>query len=244
MSRYAFGDDEPALARLRLVAAAYEPVSGAFLSDNVTEKVGVALDLGCGPGFSTRLLHDVLRPQTLIGVDASDQFLRTARDLVATATFVTHDVTANPLPGAPADVIYARLLLAHLPSPVSVVNEWREQLAPGGRVLIEDLEDIEAPRGPLRRYDEISAEIVRRAGGVMYAGAELRSLGGQSARVTVPAAYAAQIYLFNVRRWLADPARRSENAELAELEDGLQRVCEQEDGKSVSWIVRQLVLRR
>jgi SAM-dependent methyltransferase len=242
VARYTFGDDEAAVDRLGLVAAAYERTSLAFLVGNVPDRAGVALDLGCGPGLSTRLLGEACAPTVLIGIDSSPQFLGTARAMVPEATFVVHDVTTVPLPGGPADVIYARLLLAHLPAPLGVAGRWAAQLRAGGVLLLEDLDHTDAPSGPLRTYDEVSTEIVRRGGGLMYAGAALEPLGGLCAAVTVPASTAARIYLFNVRRWRADLALASLAPVLAEIEDGLEALLD-DDGASVSWVVRQVAIR-
>ena len=241
MARYTFGDDPPAVERLELVAQAYEPVSRAFLAAHGHRRAPLALDLGCGPGFSTALLDDVVVPRRLIGIDASPDFLDVARAQVPTASFDVLDVTREPLP-ASADVIYARLLLAHVTEPHVVARRWQEQLAPGGVVLIEDLEDIDAPVGPLRAYDELSSSIVREGGGVMYAGRLLESLGGACTRVTVPAAVAARIYLFNVRRWHDDPPAGTSVEALADLETALVAACDRATDDTVSWVVRQLVL--
>jgi len=241
---YTFGDDRSARERLRLVAAAYEPVSRAFLGANVPDRVTAALDLGCGPGLSTRLLDEVCAPRTLVGIDSSADFVDAARAELPGARFETHDVTSVPLPGAPADVIYARLLLAHLSDPVTVARRWLGQLRPGGCLLIEDLDAVENAPGPLRHYEELSARTVRSGGGPMYAGALLAELGGETRPVTVPGALAARIYLFNVRHWLDTPGHAIDGDQLRELEAGLVDVTVDDHGGSVTWMVRQLVLRR
>jgi trans-aconitate 2-methyltransferase len=240
--RYTFGDDEPAIARLALVAGAYAPISGAFIAAHVPDQVDSALDLGCGPGFSTILLAESCRPQGLVGLDSSAQFLESARRRVPHATFQTHDATSLPLPATPATVIYARLLLAHLPDPARTAERWASALAPGGVLLVEDLERIEAPPGPLRRYDAISAEVVRTGGGLMYAGPELARLGGHCVPVTVPAALAATIYPFNVRRWLADANNRVPEQDLRSLKTDLESIATSSSTDVVSWIVRQLAI--
>jgi trans-aconitate 2-methyltransferase len=240
--RYTFGDDEPAVRRLALVADAYEPVSRAFLHEQVPPAASI-VDLGCGPGFSTELLARTCRPRALVGLDASEPFLRAARARVPQARFVRHDVTVVPLPVAPPDVIYARLVLAHLPDPPAIVEGWWQQLAPGGVVLSEELEDIESPPGPLRDYDDLSSGTVRRGGGVMCAGPLLAPLGGRCVRVEASAALAARIYSFNVRLWLeqADPAVPRD--QLLELERGLSAIAAGPGGDGVTWIVRQTVSR-
>ena len=246
MASYTYGDDDPALRRLALVAEAYEPVSDAFLAEQASrrQRPRTVLDVGCGPGFTTALLARVLAPQRLIGIDSSSPSLDAARARVPGARFHRHDATVTPLPGAPADVIYARLVLAHLPDPLATLERWRGGLAPRGVLLVEDLEDIDSPDGALRAYDGLAAEVVRRGGGVMYAGAAIAGLGGRRVAVTVPAATAATIYLFNVRRWLADQAEHPPREQLLELQHGLDMIAHQDDesGQTVSWIVRQLAL--
>jgi SAM-dependent methyltransferase len=241
MARYTFGDDEAALKRLELVAAAYAPVSRKFVTDNAPRCPKVALDLGCGPAFSTQLLAEISAPATLIGIDSSSRFLDIAHSRLPGAHFPVHDVATTPLPGAPADVIYARLLLSHLPHPLDTARRWISDLAAGGVLLIEDLEHIEAPPGPLQTYDHISADIVKGAGGLMYAGAALSALGGRHAAVTVPAALAARIYLFNVMRWRQDPTTPPTD-ELARLQADLTTIMHDDNGATVSWIVRQIAV--
>lgn len=242
MATYTFGDDEAAVRRLEFVASAYEPISRAFISESVPRGPEVALDLGCGPAFSTQLLSEVCAPRRLIGIDSSSQFLKIARSRLPGAHFEVHDVTSGPLPGAPADLIYARLVLLHLPDPLATARRWTRDLSTRGVLLIEDLEDIEAPPGPLRAYDEISAGIVRGGGGLMYGGAALASLGGGCAAVTVQAAVAARIYLFNVNRWMENPHSPVPKEELLQLRAGLTSILNGDRGAKVSWIVRQIAV--
>lgn len=242
--RYTYGDDGSALRRLALVARAYEQVSAPFLAEHAARQgrpEGV-VDLGCGPGFTTALLARVLTPRRLIGIDSSPRFLEAARSRVPGARFHHHDATVTPLPGAPVEVIYARLLLAHLPDPLGALDRWRAGLGRGGVLLVEDLEAIDAPAGALQTYDHVAAEVVRRGGGVMYGGAAIAGLGGRRVPVTVPAATAATIYLFNVRRWLDGGGAPRPREQLRELRRGLERLTRRDDGQTVSWIVRQLVL--
>ena len=53
--------------------------------------------------------------------------------------FIPFDVTADgPIPGAPFDLVYARLLLYHLPDRVTVLARLWQAVAPGGHLLIQD----------------------------------------------------------------------------------------------------------
>ena len=82
----------------------------------------LALDLGCGPGFTTRLLSRIARPERTVGVDRSEAFLSRARaSSAAGEEYVAADVAVVPLQiarlGERPDLIYARFLASHLPEP-------------------------------------------------------------------------------------------------------------------------------
>lgn len=242
--RYTFGDDESAVRRLELVADAYEPTSRAFLARHAAQGAPVAVDLGCGPGYSTGLLGDVCRPGRLIGVDSSAEFLDVARCVAPQADFEVLDLSSRSVTIPVSDVIYARLLLAHLPDPMAAVETWRNALTAKGVLLVEDLDHVEAPPGALSDYEELSARVVQSAGGVMYGGKALAAMGGSLVPVTVPAPYAAEVYMFNVQRWLARPDITVPRHELARLASELDGVRARNTEDRVSWVVRQVVVGR
>ena len=108
-----FGETDLAAERLRVVSEIFGPTSGAFVSETVRNRPQLALDLGCGPGFTTRLLSRIARPERTIGVDRSEAFLSRARaSSAAGEEYVAADVAAVPLRiagiGEQPDLIYAR----------------------------------------------------------------------------------------------------------------------------------------
>jgi hypothetical protein len=55
--------------------------------------------------------------------------------------FHAQDLTAgDPIPGAPYDLVYTRLLLFHLPQRVDVLARLWEAVAPGGHLLVQDFD--------------------------------------------------------------------------------------------------------
>jgi hypothetical protein len=46
--------------------------------------------------------------------------------------------TGEPVPGAPFDLVYARLLLMHLPNPVRALRRLWELVAAGAHLVIQD----------------------------------------------------------------------------------------------------------
>jgi hypothetical protein len=96
----------------------------------------------------------------------------------------------------------------------------------------------------LNLYEMLSAEVVRRSsGGVMYGGAALSDLGGVLVAVTVAAYRAAEIYQYNVARWLQDPSLADLRDQFEDLSSGLGDLTARIEAQtSVSWLVRQIVL--
>ena len=97
----------------------------------------VAVDLGCGPGFTTRLLQQTTGAALTIGVDRSGHFLRLAAQSAPTLRFVRHDLTEGPPPVEPADVLFCHLLLSHLPDPANAIESWKSCITPTGVILFE-----------------------------------------------------------------------------------------------------------
>jgi len=240
--QYTFGDSDLAAERLALVAEAFAEPSRRLLERAVPIGVDV-LDLGCGPGHSTRLIAEVCRPRRLVGVDSSESYIAMARR-EGGAEFVVHDVTALPLPGAPADAIYVRLLLAHLPDPLGLVERWRTQLRPGGVLVLDELNAMDPPPGPLRTYEDVVVEVVAAGGGAMYAGPLLASLGGRSVEHLVDSAAAARMYAMNMPSWRhrAVAGGIATDAELDELAAGLAAVAERPGESTVRWVLYQAVV--
>jgi SAM-dependent methyltransferase len=247
-SRYTFGDSDLAVRRMDLVAEVFEPTSRALLASAVPAGVDLAFDLGCGPGHTTRLLAAVARPRRTVGIDGSERYLALARAATddPSVDFVHHDVTALPLPGAPADAIYARLLLAHLPDPLGLAERWRSQLRRGGVLVLDDVEDIDPPPGVLRDYEQLVVALVAAEGGTMYAGRMLAPLGGRCVEVDVDATLAARIFGMNLATWRDDALARG-IADADHLDDVAHRLAALAGasagaaGPTVRWVLRHVV---
>ena len=202
---YTFGDTPLAAERLAIVAEVFAGSSRRLMVESIPRHAGVVLDLGCGPGHSTRLLAEACAPGRLVGLDSSATYISLARRLASDAgiEFAVHSVTDLPLPGAPADAVFARFLLSHLSDPLQVVDDWRSQLRPNGVLVLDEVEVIDAPPGPLRRYVELASRVVATGGGSLYSGALLRSLGGRLVKLLVPSHTAGRMFAMNLEVWRA-----------------------------------------
>src|SRR5579859_4118738 len=98
---YVFKDTDLATRRLHVLTEVFEPASRAFLRDMAAgERHALALDLGCGPGYTTRLVAEVTGCEQAFGMDASERFVARASTENASEhiSFVRHDLTQIPFP--------------------------------------------------------------------------------------------------------------------------------------------------
>jgi trans-aconitate 2-methyltransferase len=249
--RYTFGDSELAARRLAELAASFEAPTRAFLGRVVGGPVGRAVDLGCGPGYTTELLGRCLRPRRLAGLDRSEAFLERARRRVPGADFHVHDVTATPLPTGPADLLFARFLLTHLPLPGQVVAAWATQLASGGLLLLDEVEWIRTRDPVLAGYLRVLAAVLEARGHRLEVGAVLDALPdppGLERRISRVAVHgvdptrAAAMFRSNLSVWRHDPEAR-DLAGIAEL-DRLDRALASRPTAPITWGLRQIAWRR
>jgi SAM-dependent methyltransferase len=79
-SPYAFGDTPVARDRLELLGVVFDPPSRAFLARSVPLPPALAADLGCGPGATTRMVHEATGAHRTMGLDRSPEFVAAARE--------------------------------------------------------------------------------------------------------------------------------------------------------------------
>ena len=261
MSRggYTFGDSELAATRLALVADTFAAPSRAFLEDvraTLDRPPALAVDLGCGPGHTTRLVAEVIGADRTVGLDASSAFLDEARSAGApTVEYVQHDVTAVPFPTGPAGLVYCRLLLAHLPEPASVVATWMTQVRLGGVLAVDEVEFIHTDHPVLALYEELVVALVASRGALMYAGPVLAGMrsreGWEPGRCRlveheVPVADAARMYGMNLPTWRNDPAITGAYAQetVDRLAKDLAALADSTGEPPVRWGLRQALFHR
>ena len=251
MSRYTYGVSDLAAKRLEAIAKVFNPPAVSFIRTFVENPVQSGIDLGCGPGFTTRMLSEALQCNKIFGLDITEHFLSLAKGRFPQFQFLKHDVTRTPFP-VKAEVIYSRLLLSHLPSPVALVNRWTRELPPKGLLFIEEIESIETGIPVFQKYLAANEGLVASQGAELSPGKTLAA-GQYDCRVicnegfTLPVAnrdaaswfYPNTITIWEaeeyIRNCLSETERREISAELLEITNA------PDDRSEITWQVRRLV---
>lgn len=252
-THYTFGTTEAAADRLATIADFFNPPAARFVRAYMPGRVACAIDLGCGPGYTTAMLaHATNAPQT-VGLDNGTAFLAIARRRHPHVSFIEHDVTATPFPVS-GQVMFARFVLAHLNNPVDVVKRWCSQLTPGGVLLVEDGQAIDTSVDAFRRYLDINEGLVASQGSTLYVGRCLAEadyeghvLYNDAVRLPVSNALAARWFVPNTQTiWHSQPwvqqhttadQREQIARELIHIRDSGDQSCDS------TWTLRRLAIR-
>jgi len=255
--KYQFGDSNLAAHRLEVLHNIYADSTRSFLLGSVKNRPGLALDLGCGPGFTTHFLANVLQCDRTVGIDSSDNFISVAgKTETKGVSFCHHDITAVPFPVGPADLLFCRYLLSHLQHPLDIVAGWGTQLHPRGLLLMEETECIHTANEVFALYLNIVDAMLEDRSSVLYIGrlldsmedtTELKRRTSGIGRVRVSNHRAATMFYMNIQTWKQQPFIQ-ENYPVSlirQLEADLKSMAERSTGETdIEWELRQIVFER
>jgi SAM-dependent methyltransferase len=252
---YTFGDDDIASRRLARLAALYDAETRALVArakPDVRGPPSLALDLGCGPGWSTRLVHEVAGAARTVGIDASDRYVAEARRRQPALEFVVADI-AQALPIAGADLIVSRFLLTHLARPADALTAWEAGAARGARLALHETEGLTSRHPAILRYYELLGALQAHHGQTLYIGGRLdgilattpwRVIDSRALALEKPAAAMAELHVANLRTWRNEPFARDhfDAHELDELDAALNALASGRDtAPPVENLARQIV---
>jgi trans-aconitate 2-methyltransferase len=137
------------------------------------------VDLGCGPGPLTRVLHERVGAATTLGIDSSDAMLaKTAAHAGGGVTFERGDI-ASFSPGQAFDLVFSNAALHWVPDHSALLERLTRAVAPGGQLAFQVPDNFQ--HASHRTAEEVSAREPYRSALV---GA------GHSRNVLAPEAYA------------------------------------------------------
>jgi SAM-dependent methyltransferase len=124
--------------------ATYEPYVGRwsrlvareFLAWLAVPPGGRWLDVGCGTGALSQMILALTRPQAVVGIDRSPEYLAYAREQIrdGRARFAVGDARALPCKTGICDAVVSGLALNFVPEPESAVAEMARVARRGGMV--------------------------------------------------------------------------------------------------------------
>jgi ubiquinone/menaquinone biosynthesis C-methylase UbiE len=173
--RYVMGRTSAEYERLRRQAKALEPSTAALL-DRIGLTAGMhCLDVGCGPGEVMRLMGQrVGAAGRVVGIDLDARLGNEAAGILRAAgesqfDFVGGDIREiESIPGAPFDLVYARLVLIHSPNPQALLRAMYRWVKPGGCLVVQDYDfrTLDAyPRSePIEAFRRVFQGVFERAG--------------------------------------------------------------------------------
>ncbi|AKF05713.1 methyltransferase domain-containing protein [Sandaracinus amylolyticus] len=96
-----------------------------------------AVDLGCGTGELTRVLHDTLAAATTLGIDSSETMLaKSAAHLAPGLSFARGSIESFT-PDAPLDLIFSNAALHWVDDHPALLARLASFLAPGGQLAVQ-----------------------------------------------------------------------------------------------------------
>jgi 2-polyprenyl-3-methyl-5-hydroxy-6-metoxy-1,4-benzoquinol methylase len=100
----------------------------------VRESGKKVLDVGCGYGYGSKMLHDSGRDVT--SIDVSPEAIEYARKKYPGPNYIVTDGNTLPFDDGTFDSVVAFEVLEHMPDPERFVPEARRVLKPGGTLFI------------------------------------------------------------------------------------------------------------
>jgi trans-aconitate 2-methyltransferase len=167
--------------------------------------------------------------------------------------FARHDAREVPFPEAPAQVVFCRLLLAHLNRPMDVLAGWATQLAPGGLLMIDELDRAEIDDDAFRRYLEVAVAVIERQGSVLFAGpviatapppAGTERVANGTMAIELSPEDAGRMFGMNLRVLRRDGQLPADDPELDGLQASLDAAVAGQARSGCVLIERQIVFRR
>lgn len=178
------------LERLKKQALTFQKLEVSVLRDWVgVQKTHSLLEVGCGPGFITPALVDLVSEGRVVACDTSRELLEIAKSQKISAPkkgleFLLSEGDALPADKNSMDFAYLRFVMQHVPNNENLLAQVLSVLSPGGKACLLDTDDglnIHYPKSELlEQIVHDSQKKQSEKGGDRFAG---RSLGVKMAQM-------------------------------------------------------------
>lgn len=144
---YVLGTHDKELARLGLQHRAWQACAREAWHSAAIRPGQTVLDVGCGPGYATVDLAELVGPSgRVIAIDKSDKFL-TALDSECSQRELGHiathkaDFDCGEFPAVTADAAWCRWVFTFLRQPRELLSRIAKSIHPGGVIVIHEYFD-------------------------------------------------------------------------------------------------------
>ena len=172
-SEYVLGTGADELARLALQNRLWSDTAVAAWRRARLQPGQRALDVGCGPGYASFDLANVVSPSgAVVGVDESPAFVDEANAMAAARRVGHFEARAGDVqtlgdvlaPSERFDFAYARWVLCFVAAPEAVVAGVAAALTPGARLVVHDYFNYESmTMAPRRESHDLAVAATSRA---------------------------------------------------------------------------------
>lgn len=141
---------------------------------------GRAVDLGCGPGELTRVLHDRTQAAATLGIDSSPAMLEKASRIAGDGVRFERSDIGDFATDTPFDLVFSNAALQWVPDHPELLGRLTRAIRPGGQLAFQVPDNFDHPSH--RAAEAVAAREPYRA-----------ALGGEShhRHVLAPEAYAS-----------------------------------------------------
>jgi SAM-dependent methyltransferase len=139
--------DLNAQVRFAALSASFDETTERHLLNHGLAPGWRCLEVGAGGGSIARWLSDRVGPTgRVIATDLDTRFIGGSGS--SNLEVLCHDITRDPIPGAPFDLVHARMILIHLPERDAVLQRLAAVVKPGGWLVCEEFDAISVDADP------------------------------------------------------------------------------------------------
>lgn len=95
------------------------------------------LDVGCGPGNSTKVLKNVFPNAHILGIDSSENMIKKAREVYSDIAFKVMDITSENQDLENFDIIFSNACLQWIPNHRDFIPRLFSKLSKGGVLAVQ-----------------------------------------------------------------------------------------------------------
>lgn len=180
-----FEKDEIELTRLKKQAELGLVYEKKILLEHGLKPGMDVLDLGCGPGFVSCLLGELVIDGQVLGIDQNENLLRAAVSQTPSSfnnrvQFQKGDIYHLENLGRTFDLVYSRFVFQHLEEPGRALESIASVLKPGGILIVMDVDDqwtgLEPSHPTLTEIYRLQQQYQQEQGGNRFIGRKLPEL--------------------------------------------------------------------